>query len=73
MRAGRFDQRMQPVAASALKRIGAIVLRPATTTEPVLLLLRNDAGEVIFLPPPAPDGVQNCTTSLPPRGFSPQP
>ena len=70
---GRFDLRLQPVAASAFKRIGAIALRPATTSKPALLLLGNDAGEVIFLPPPAPDGAQIRTTSLPPRAFSPHP
>ncbi len=70
---GRFEWRMQLLAASAFKRIGAIALRPATPSRPALLLLGNDAGEVILLPPPAPDGAQIRMTSLPPREFSPPP
>ena len=66
---GRFSLRIAHHAASAFHRIGAIALRAARDKNPALLMLGNESGEALFLPPPVQNAAAVERLSDPPRAF----
>ncbi len=70
---GRFDLRSEVFVASDFRSLGALALRMASEDHTAMLMLGNEVGQAIFLPPPALGKNPQRAISDPPRDFNVQP